>query len=104
VTAAARETAKFLFVPPMPALVQLATPARAVWASAAGLAFASLPRWARRLYGLPGLPTTDLGTSVTLRWLRLASSVLPATIREPPAYRAAKARLAETPIRRLTAV
>ena len=104
VTAAARETARFLFVPPMPALVQVATPARAVWASAAGLAFASLPRWARRLYGLPGLPTTDLGTSVTLRWLRLASSVLPATIREPPAYRAAKARLAETPIRRLTAV
>ena len=57
-------------MPPMPALVQLATPARAVWASAAGLAFASLPRWARRLYGLPGLPTTDLGASVTLRWLR----------------------------------
>jgi uncharacterized protein (DUF2236 family) len=101
VTAAARETARFLFVPPMPAVVQLATPARVVWASAAGLAFASLPRWARRLYGLPGLPTTDLGASVTLRWLRAASSVLPATIREPPAYQAAKRRSAETPVRRL---
>jgi uncharacterized protein (DUF2236 family) len=104
VTAAARETAKFLFLPPMPALVQVATPARAVWASAAGLAFASLPRWARRLYGSPGLPTTDLGTSLTLRCLRTASAVLPASVREPPAYRAAKRRLAETPVRRLSAV
>jgi len=104
VTAAARETAKFLLLPPMPALVQLATPARAVWTSAAGLAFATLPRWARRLYGLPGLPTTDLGASVTLRSLRLASSVLPTTLREPPAYRAAKQRMARTPVRRLAAV
>ena len=104
VTAAARETAKFLLLPPMPALVQLATPARVVWTSAAGLAFASLPRWARRLYGLPGLPTTDLGASVTLRSLRLASSVLPTTLREPPAYRAAKQRMARTPVRRLAAV
>lgn len=100
-TAAARETARFLFLPPMPKLVQLATPARAVWASAAGLAFASLPRWARRLYRSPGLPTTDLGASVTLRGLRAASVVLPASIRQPPAYRAAQQRLAETPIRRL---
>jgi uncharacterized protein (DUF2236 family) len=93
-TAAARATARWLFVPPMPTLVQLATPARAVWASAAGLAFATLPRWARRMYGLPGLPTTDLGASVTLRGLRTASTVLPASLREPPAYRAAKQRLA----------
>jgi uncharacterized protein (DUF2236 family) len=104
VTAAARETARFLFAPPMPALLQLATPARAVWASAAGLAFASLPRWARRLYGLPGLPSTDLGASVTLRSLRLASSVLPVTFREPPAYRTAKERMVRTPVRRLSAV
>ncbi len=103
-TAAARQTAKFLFLPPMPKLVQVATPARAVWASAAGLAFASLPRWARRLYRSPGLPTTDLGASVTLRGLRAASVVLPASIRHPPAYRAAQKRLAETPIRRLSAV
>lgn len=103
-TAAARQTAKFLFLPPMPKLVQVATPARAVWASAAGLAFASLPRWARRLYRSPGLPTTDLGASVTLRGLRAASVVLPASIRHPPAYRAAQKRMAETPIRRLSAV
>jgi uncharacterized protein (DUF2236 family) len=103
-TAAARATARWLFVPPMPTVVQLATPARAVWASAAGLAFATLPRWARRMYGSPGLPTTDLGASLTLRSLRTASVVLPSSLREPPAYRAAKKRLAETPIRRLSAV
>ena len=103
-TAAARATARWLFVPPMPTLVQLATPARAVWASAAGLAFATLPRWARRMYGSPGLPTTDLGASLTLWSLRTATSVLPAQLREPPAYRAAKRRAAETPLRRLSAV
>jgi len=103
-TAAARATARWLFVPPMPTLVRLATPARAAWASAAGLAFATLPRWARRMYGSPGLPTTDLGAAVTLRWLRTASAVLPASLREPPAYRAAKRRAAETPVRRLSAV
>jgi len=104
VTDPARDVAKFMLVPPMPALVQLATPARVVWGSAAGLAFASLPRWARRLYGLPGLPTTDLGASVTLRSLRAASWMLPAALREPPAYRAAKERMARTPVRRLTLV
>ena len=103
-TAAARATARWLFVPPMPTVVQLATPARAVWASAAGLAFATLPRWARRMYGSPGLPTTDLGASLTLRSLRTATAVLPSSLREPPAYRAAKKRLAEMPVRRLSAV
>jgi len=104
VTDAARATARWLFVPPMPTLVQLTTPARAVWASAAGLAFATLPRWARRMYGSPGLPTTDLGASLTLRSLRTASVVLPPQLRESPAYRAAKRRAAEVPLRRLSAV
>ena len=35
------------------------------------------PRWARRLYGLPGLPTTDLSTTVTLRALQSATALLP---------------------------
>jgi uncharacterized protein (DUF2236 family) len=104
VTAAARSTARFLFVPPMPKLVQLATPARVAWLTAAGLAFATLPPWARRLYGSPGLPTTDLGASVTLRGLRLAARTLPGNLRETPHYRQAKARVASTPVRRLEAV
>jgi uncharacterized protein (DUF2236 family) len=103
-TAAARATARWLFVPPMPTLVQLATPARAAWLTAAGLAFATLPPWARRLYGSPGLPTTDLGASVTLRGLRVASRTLPPWLRETPHLRQAKARLAATPVRRLEAV
>jgi uncharacterized protein (DUF2236 family) len=103
-TAAARATAQWLFVPPMPVLVQLATPARAAWLAAAGLAFATLPAWARRLYGFPGLPTTDLGASVTLRTLRVLSQALPPALREPPHYRQARERLAETPVRRLQAV
>lgn len=43
----------------------------------ASLALATLPRWARRCYGLPGLPTTDLGTTLALRALRTATDVLP---------------------------
>ena len=103
-TAAGRATARWLFVPPMPMLLQLATPARAAWLAAAGLAFATLPSWARRLYGSPGLPTTDLGAAATLRTLRMLSRALPAELRDPPHYRQARERLAATPVRRLEAV
>ncbi|MFL6128204.1 MAG: oxygenase MpaB family protein [Mycobacteriales bacterium] len=103
-TSAARATARWLFVPPMPVLVQLATPARAAWLAAAGLAFATLPPWARRLYGSPAVPTTDVGASLTLRGLRFASRTLPGALRETPHYRQAKERLAATPVRRLQVV
>ncbi len=63
VTAGAREAARFVLWPPMPALVQLGTPARPAWAAVATAAFAMLPRWARRAYSLPGLPTTDLAAT-----------------------------------------
>ena len=46
----------------------------------AGLAFGTLPRWARRFYGLPGLPTTDLATTAALRLTRGATTLLP----DPP--------------------
>jgi len=104
VTAAGRATARWLFVPPMPTVVQLATPARAVWGSAAALAFSTLPVWARRLYGAPGLPTTDLGASLALRALRTAAKALPDRVWESPHHRQARQRLAETPVRRLEAV
>ena len=55
----------------------------------AGLALGTLPRWARRMYGLPGLPTTDAATTVALRLARRATTVLP----DPPMPpRAARAR------------
>jgi uncharacterized protein (DUF2236 family) len=37
------------------------------------LALASLPRWARRLYGAPGSPVTDVSVTVTLRALHQAT-------------------------------
>jgi len=41
------------------------------------LAFASLPRWARRKYGAPGSPVTDLSTTVALRALHQATTRIP---------------------------
>jgi uncharacterized protein (DUF2236 family) len=45
--------------------------------SIAALSFATLPRWARRMYGLPGLPTTDLGVTLALRAVHTATTILP---------------------------
>ncbi|MEN3359303.1 MAG: hypothetical protein V7637_3285 [Mycobacteriales bacterium] len=103
-TAAARAAARFVLLPPMPLTTQLLTPARPIWAGVAGLAFSLQPAWARRLYRLPGLPATDLGATLGLRWLRLAIRALPPTLREGPNYKRAKARLAETTVRRLDVV
>ena len=52
------------------------------------LAFALLPRWARRLYGAPGLPTTDLGATVALRALRQTLAMLPDLPASPDGERA----------------
>ncbi len=41
------------------------------------LAFGSLPRWARRLYGTPGVPVTDLVTTVTLATMHQAMTRIP---------------------------
>ena len=56
VTQAARQAAGVLVAPPMRPAIALA--ARPAWASVAGLAFAALPPWARRLYALGDLPGT----------------------------------------------
>lgn len=77
VTRAAREAARFVLLPPMPTKVRLATPARPAWTLVAATAFAMLPRWARRLYRLPGLPTTDLGATVAGKALRAGLLALP---------------------------
>jgi hypothetical protein len=77
----------------MPRKVALLTPARPAWYGLGALAFASLPRWARRMYGLPGLPTTDLAATFTARGMRGALMHLPRRYREGPAYIAAQERL-----------
>ncbi|MCU1664803.1 MAG: hypothetical protein QOI36_3561 [Pseudonocardiales bacterium] len=69
----ARRAVGNLFAPrgEAPTVTKLAIPA------VASIAMATLPRWARRMYGLPGVPTTDLGATVALRTLRLATDRLP---------------------------
>jgi uncharacterized protein (DUF2236 family) len=92
----AHSVLRFVLAPPMATTVVIATPARPAWASLAALAVATLPRWARRLYRLPGLPTTDLAASAGLWALRTATLTLPAVAREGPHLKAARARLAIT--------
>jgi uncharacterized protein (DUF2236 family) len=93
-TPEAREVARLMVVPPMPTWVQLATPARPAWFAVGSLALALLPRWARRMLRLPGLPITDSAATAALRGLRLVTSVAPQSMREGPALRAARQRLA----------
>ena len=93
VTRAARSAALFVLAPPLPRAVALATPARPVWAGVATLGFALLPRWARRMYRLPGLPTTDIGASAAVRAPRLRLLALPLLAHDGPHLRNANERL-----------
>jgi uncharacterized protein (DUF2236 family) len=90
--------------PPIPARIQLTTPARPAWTAVATLALVLLPPWARRLYRLPGLPMTDVAATLSLRALAPVLQRLPAAYREGPHLQAARARLAAVPHRHLTAV
>ena len=96
-TPAARQAARFVLFPPMPRLVQVATPARAAWAGLALTGGALMPRWARRLYDLPGIPTTDLGATVVSIGLRTGLLAVPAQLRQGPHLTAARARVGLTP-------
>ena len=93
----AHSVLRFVLAPPMATVVVVGTPARPAWAGIAALAVGALPRWARRLYRLPGLPTTDLATSAGLYALRTATLALPAGLREGPHLKAARARLLTVP-------
>jgi uncharacterized protein (DUF2236 family) len=93
-TSEAYDIVRFLAVPPMPRAVALGTPARPAWAGLAALAFALLPRWARRLYRLPGLPTTDVAATIAVRSLRTALLAVPPALRDGPYVKQAKSRIA----------
>ena len=95
VTPAARAASRFILLPPMPGWVQLLTPARPAWSTLASLGAATLPRWARRLYGLPGLGLTDAAATAGLRAFRQTALAVPARVRESPIVRAARERVAE---------
>jgi uncharacterized protein (DUF2236 family) len=84
VTPAALDAARLILLPPMPAWVRYLTPARAAWGTLASLAFATLPRWARRMYRMPGLGLTDAGATAALKALRQAMLALPQRARRSP--------------------
>lgn len=94
VTAVARRNVLSGFLPAMPTWVSMATPARPAWVTLLGIAAGLLPRWARRMYGLPGLPTTDLAAVAGGRALRQTLLLLPRQWVQSPAQRAAEIRLA----------
>jgi len=89
----ARRGVRVLALPPIPKRVRLLTPARPAWAGLAGVAFALLPSWARRLYRLPGLPTTDLAATGVLRAVRAGLVALPDKWTGPPVVRDARAQI-----------
>ncbi len=92
-TKAAAESAMFLSAPPLPYRLGF-TPVRLAWFGLAGVAVGLLPAWARRLYGLPGLPTTDPAASLSAWTLRLALKALPEKAVRGPIYVAALERVA----------
>jgi uncharacterized protein (DUF2236 family) len=93
-TREAKRAAAFVLLPPMPN--RWLEPARPLWASVAGTAFALMPRWARRLYGVPAVLPTDLGATAAVRAIRRSLLLMPAHVREAPPVRDARARAAGT--------
>lgn len=91
-SATSRAAALRLLVPPMSLRTTLTTPARPAWSAIAALGFALQPRWARRMHGLPALPTTDVAATLSLRALRTAVLALPEDWRHGPVAREALAR------------
>jgi uncharacterized protein (DUF2236 family) len=89
----AAESAIFLSAPPLPYRLGL-TPVRLAWFGVAATAVGLLPAWARRLYGLPGLPTTGPAAALSARGLRLALKAIPESKLRGPLYTAALERAA----------
>ena len=94
------ETALFLTVPPVPEhwgalplrLSLTLGPARWAYLGIAATAAGLLPPWARRMYGGPGWPTTDVAADLSARGLRaLIAGILAAL---PEQYRVAPIRRA----------
>jgi uncharacterized protein (DUF2236 family) len=98
VTPSAREALRLIVLPPMPAWVRLLTPARPAWGGLAGLAVASLPAWARRMYSLPGLGVTDAATTAALKAFRQAAQALPQRVRRSQIVWAGIDRVAAPPL------
>ena len=65
----AKKTLRLLFHPPVP---QGNRPLKVAMPPFNALAFATLPGWARRMYGWPGGPLTDIAATAGLQAARLA--------------------------------
>ncbi|WP_113699042.1 oxygenase MpaB family protein [Nonomuraea lactucae] len=75
------------FNAPLPLIL---TPLKPAMPALTLLAFATLPRWARRLYGLPATPVGDLWATATLRTLHTGLGLVPSQVRYSPAARRAR--------------
>jgi uncharacterized protein (DUF2236 family) len=84
-TPGARESMRLIMYPPMP------FPLRPLWVLPASAAVASLPRFARRMYGLPWFEPASLSVRAAMFGLTRFLNALPI---EAPEIRAAKNRLA----------
>src|SRR4051812_45053820 len=93
-TPAAKDAARLVLVPPMPTWVRYLTPARPAWGGLAALAFASLPRWARRMYSMPAFALTDAAATAGLRAFRQAVLPMPQRVRRSPIVWAGYERVA----------
>lgn len=92
-TPAARDAVRSLVWPPMQPRVEWLTPARPAWTTFALTGFGLLPRWARRMFAMPGLPTTDLSATVSARAIRAVLVAVPESRRTNPHLTAARIRL-----------
>ncbi|GAA4156783.1 oxygenase MpaB family protein [Actinomadura keratinilytica] len=72
-----------------PAVPRRLLPLKLAAPALATLVVATLPRWARRMYGLPGLPTSDLAATITLKGLYRTTHVVPEQWRYSPDARRA---------------
>ncbi len=84
-TPGARDSMRLILGPPLP------LPLRPLWVLPASAAVASLPRFARRMYGLPWFEPASLSVRATMFGLTRFLNVLPI---EAPEIRNAKSRLA----------
>lgn len=90
----AMDVMRFLVSPPLPYGLGL-TPVRLAWWGFSALGVGLLPRWARRMYRLPGLPTTDISATASAYTLRRVLKTLPRKAVEGPIFKSAMARAAK---------
>jgi uncharacterized protein (DUF2236 family) len=89
------EAKKSLLMSVNPPLPLALAPLRLMVPAVNTLAFAALPRWARKLYGAPGNPVTDAVTTATLQALYQATRLAPAQLRYTRTVRQAKQTVRE---------